>query len=700
MSEAGIESENPNIKPEFDGGSFTITHLSTSPEGFEFKTSQSIRRRQKSSQNLLNDNQRSRLQSAMKREMKFQGVEGLRDAKDALERARANESTSEIARLQLEYDETRRKYIKGMAGKVGIRNIRQEGNTLIADVKLVSFPVYNEFANPNNTPELLDLSSNAATAMIVRSSDGRIIIQHRAVERQRLDREGLTRGNASYTDIPGASAAGMIDAIINAENSTKGTPDAIDTNTLRANILKETGEELGLEDNDLKKIRIVGLAKDNVKIHDEILLLADSGLTASEIRERSRTSNRNKNLGDADFEEKFVDIDGTPQAIEKLLTDVHCPFPPTHAAVLIAAVYSLILEAQGLEAANIWKIQLEKDVQENYRKMNEIVSSYYIKYQEIFNQVPERYWGKNVPARNTDGYAPAYTPEEQGLPSFEDEMVRVGLIPETRRLINTAYLFDVDGVLTDPAEKQVTESALYERIIEKLQNGEVVGLNTGRSTAWMIERIIEPLQAMINDKSLLVNFVAIGEKGGTWITFDSEGSVHHGRVNSLSVPIEFHYKVKNLIEDKYSDCMFFDDTKETMVSIEMKDGYDLVEFHRRQKELRVDLAKILTESGLENKYKIDPTTIATDIESPNVGKALGANRFLEFLDDQDIKPKHFVAFGDSRSDFEMADELERKNKPITFVYAGDKASLGILKKDYPIEYLEGYSQGTLAYLSR
>ena len=40
--------------------------------------------------------------------------------------------------------------------------------------------------------------------------------------------------------------------------------------------------------------------------------------------------------------------------------------------------------------------------------------------------------------------------------------------------------------------------------------------------------------------------------------------------------------------------MFFDLTKETMLSIEMKDGYDLIVFHERQIELVSNLTQLIS----------------------------------------------------------------------------------------------------------
>src|SRR5437773_8363566 len=144
----------------------------------------------------------------------------------------------------------------------------------------------------------------------------------------------------------------------------------------------------------------------------------------------------------------------------------------------------------------------------------------------------------------------------------------------------TAYLFDIDGVLTDPVEKRVTEENLYSEIIKRLQRKDKICFNTGRSTAWITKRVVIPLLKQVSDKNIFGNFFVIGEKGGTWITFDKDGNMIHGRKESFFLSPEFANKIKTLVEKEYSDSMFFDTTKETMISIEMHDGFALAEFHR------------------------------------------------------------------------------------------------------------------------
>ena len=43
-----------------------------------------------------------------------------------------------------------------------------------------------------------------------------------------------------------------------------------------------------------------------------------------------------------------------------------------------------------------------------------------------------------------------------------------------------AWIFDVDGVITNPIEKRVTLSKIVDELIRRLKKNEPIGLNTGR----------------------------------------------------------------------------------------------------------------------------------------------------------------------------------------------------------------------------
>lgn len=102
--------------------------------------------------------------------------------------------------------------------------------------------------------------------------------------------------------------------------------------------------------------------------------------------------------------------------------------------------------------------------------------------------------------------------------------------------INTAWIFDIDGVVTNPSEKKVKEPQILIYIVDKLKLKEPVAFNTGRSSSWLAERVINPLLQMIEDKNVLQNFIAVSEKGGCWITFDKNGTMQEHKDNSISVP--------------------------------------------------------------------------------------------------------------------------------------------------------------------
>ncbi len=263
-----------------------------------------------------------------------------------------------------------------------------------------------------------------------------------------------------------------------------------------------------------------------------------------------------------------------------------------------------------------------------------------------------------------------------------------------------AYLFDVDGVLSDPETKQVTEAQLFDELLYLLENGNPVCLNTGRSLAWVETRVIDPLFEKIADKTSLSHFMLVGEKGGTWMTFDENGERKRERDESITVPAFLKYEIRSLVSETFAKSMFFDESKETMISVEMQDNFDLTAYHSEQQRLIGVLEALLSKHELETTLKIDPTIIATDIENSHVGKALGADRFLQFLDKKNLKPDAFFAFGDSNSDIEMADELAKRGQQITFIFVGNKEKMQGVSRNYPLEFVSGFSKGTLEYLTK
>ena len=260
-------------------------------------------------------------------------------------------------------------------------------------------------------------------------------------------------------------------------------------------------------------------------------------------------------------------------------------------------------------------------------------------------------------------------------------------------IVNTAWIFDIDG--------EVSKPQILSHIADKLKNGEPVAFNTGRSSSWLIERVINPLLGMIEDKSVLENFIAVSEKGGCWATFDKDGTMQEDKDDSISVPESLQQQVKKLINENYANSMFFDESKQTMISTEMHDGFSIEEYKKDQNRLVVDLNKILQDNNFSDKLKIDPTTIATDIENKHVGKGFATERILELLKKKGIKPLQFIAFGDSPSDIAMAEKLHERNLSFTFIFVDNKGQLKGRKHPFPIVYTKNrFDKGTLEFLNK
>jgi hydroxymethylpyrimidine pyrophosphatase-like HAD family hydrolase len=261
-----------------------------------------------------------------------------------------------------------------------------------------------------------------------------------------------------------------------------------------------------------------------------------------------------------------------------------------------------------------------------------------------------------------------------------------------------AWLFDIDGVLTDLHAKKVVEEKLFAELLMILKKGQLVCLNSGRSLPWIEDKVINPLQQKADDKTVFTNLFIVGEKGGIIAHFDHEGVLQKTQDRTKFLPSVLTMQVKKLVEEKYSDSMFFDPDKDTMISVEMQDDHLLSLFHKKQKEIVIDLQQLLADLGYDKLYKVDPSNISTDIERVEVGKGLGTLLFLQFLDSKEIVPDKFVTFGDSKSDFEMSDILWDNNDEVEMVYVGDQEKLGPIARRYEITFIDGYSRAVLAYL--
>ena len=242
-------------------------------------------------------------------------------------------------------------------------------------------------------------------------------------------------------------------------------------------------------------------------------------------------------------------------------------------------------------------------------------------------------------------------------------------------------LLDVDGPVSSP-ETRTVAAVLLDDLRTLLAAGLPVVLNTGRATDFVDEHVLRPLAAAGLPPGVRLH--AVCEKGGTWTSAgpDGAGEVHTDPV--LRVPDAARDLVARLVADGYGDAMFVDTTKRVMATVEARTDVPNEVYRQRQQEFDAELLAGLTRAGLgvrlreechpdadgRTPWRIDPSIIATDVESDDSGKALGARRALALLADDGPLPRTWHTVGDSRSDYAMADHLHELGYAVTHVDVG------------------------------
>jgi hydroxymethylpyrimidine pyrophosphatase-like HAD family hydrolase len=176
--------------------------------------------------------------------------------------------------------------------------------------------------------------------------------------------------------------------------------------------------------------------------------------------------------------------------------------------------------------------------------------------------------------------------------------------------------------------------------------------------------------------------------------------------SSISVPLVVQEEIKKLsYEKEFSECMFYDTTKKTMVTLEMvtrdKNNKDTIANFKNVQESFIEKVKeILIKENLQDKYKIEKNRIAIDVQSIKAGKDFGTQKFVNFIKDKNIIPKEFIAFGDGPSDYDMFKELRRERLPSEFIFVGEKELLEGQDAEGIIFSQKLLDEGTLEYLQK
>lgn len=255
-------------------------------------------------------------------------------------------------------------------------------------------------------------------------------------------------------------------------------------------------------------------------------------------------------------------------------------------------------------------------------------------------------------------------------------------------------LLDVDGPISSPVERRIVIPSIVDDIVTLAGFGVPIAFITGRSDAFLRDHVV----ARLIDAGLPVGSRMFGvcEKGGVWFSITAQGVGDISIDASLSLPEDFTNEFRELAELRFSDTMFFDDSKHAMISLEQNPDVEAAEYRAAQQQVNQEAFDLLVEYGLGARYgdleipdanglvnfRVDPTIISTDVESVLLDKDRGAARALDFFRTSGELPTLWRTVGDSRSDYLMADYLHSEGFDVAHVDV--RPSDGMLERPYRV----------------
>ncbi|MDJ0348216.1 hypothetical protein [Cryobacterium sp. PH29-G1] len=255
-------------------------------------------------------------------------------------------------------------------------------------------------------------------------------------------------------------------------------------------------------------------------------------------------------------------------------------------------------------------------------------------------------------------------------------------------------LLDVDGPIASPITRTIATSSILTDLITLATAHVPIAFITGRSADFIREQVVAPLVAA----GLPANFRMYGvcEKGAVWFPIGADGMGEVEVDRAVALPQAVITEVRELVTASFATEMFFDETKQAMISVEQRTDVSHADFLTRQPEFNDAAFAIMVKHGLgvrfndresadasgEIPFRLDATIISTDIESVTLDKDHAAKRALAYFAQSGPLPRLWRSVGDSRSDYRMADHLHEAGYDVSHVDV--RPSDGILDRPYPV----------------
>lgn len=258
---------------------------------------------------------------------------------------------------------------------------------------------------------------------------------------------------------------------------------------------------------------------------------------------------------------------------------------------------------------------------------------------------------------------------------------------------NDEYLViaDVDGVFTDK-KAQPNEEAI--RLSAEVGARYPFAYVTGRSARWLRENLIPVLEEAYGTCSPQLSLLC-AEYGAVRLRFQKgKWQVERDKGSLDKLRFMVAQQVKSI------RGIFFDDTKQVMISVEAR--HDLRD---TQPEL-VERGLAEAEAYLKELAATDPerleyhrTTYACDLTPKGLSKTYGAEQVLARVG---FQPKRTELIGDAKSDLLLAKPFQKRNWPFTFHFVGEHVDFSA--EEWQVYHLQPsnahYAEGTIEVLKK
>jgi|GEM_PF-3393141 len=225
-----------------------------------------------------------------------------------------------------------------------------------------------------------------------------------------------------------------------------------------------------------------------------------------------------------------------------------------------------------------------------------------------------------------------------------------------------AIFLDCDGVVTDK-KARVDKRVLFE-VYRLAHAGKNIAFITGRSLTWLSHNIVPVIEHFNPSPEDKAKLFFIGEYGNRWLFFSGIGFMH-GADNSNSLPVNVRAKIRN--EIARFPLLFFDETKESFVSLEVRHDALISPSMEAEANRQLDIAAGYFSTRYP-EFNVVRTLYAIDILPKGLDKASGIKRALELAGGV----VEVLVLGDSPADLLMGEELMNQGVKFKFYYLGEQ----------------------------